>query len=71
MRSALCARPVRRRRALNRFRRSGRVLRGAVRGNVDVVEADWNADYFAQLESFPDSRFKDMVDASGHGVERA
>lgn len=39
-------------------------LAGAVCGNVDVVEADWNADYFAQLESFPDSRFKDMVDAS-------
>lgn len=39
-------------------------LAGSARGNVDVVAADWNADYFAQLESFPDSRYKDMVDAS-------
>lgn len=34
-------------------------------GNVDVVVADWNDEYFSQLESFPSSKFKDMVDATG------
>lgn len=33
-------------------------------GNVDVLIADWNEMYFSQLESFPSSKFKDMVDAS-------
>lgn len=33
-------------------------------GNVDILEADWNEMYFNQLESFPESKFKDMVDAS-------
>jgi predicted phage terminase large subunit-like protein len=33
-------------------------------GNFDVVIADWNESYFSQLESFPVSKFKDMVDAT-------
>ena len=33
-------------------------------GNFDVVIADWNDMYFSQLESFPQSKFKDMVDAT-------
>lgn len=33
-------------------------------GNVDVLIAPWNEEYFSQLESFPESQFKDMVDAS-------
>lgn len=33
-------------------------------GNVDVLIADWNEMYFNQAESFPESKFKDMVDAS-------
>lgn len=33
-------------------------------GNFDVVVGDWNEIYFNQLESFPASKFKDMVDAS-------
>jgi len=33
-------------------------------GNVDIVIGDWNESYLAQLESFPESKFKDMVDAS-------
>lgn len=33
-------------------------------GNFDVVIADWNESYFAQMESFPASKFKDMVDAT-------
>ena len=32
-------------------------------GNVDVLEADWNDMYFNEMESFPESKFKDMVDA--------
>ncbi|MCL1988119.1 MAG: phage terminase large subunit [Firmicutes bacterium] len=33
-------------------------------GNIDILAADWNDMYFSQLESFPESKFKDMVDAS-------
>lgn len=33
-------------------------------GNFDVVAGDWNEAYFSQLESFPMSKFKDMVDAT-------
>lgn len=33
-------------------------------GNFDVVIGDWNEEYFSQLESFPSSKFKDMVDAT-------
>lgn len=33
-------------------------------GNFDVVIGDWNEEYFSQLESFPLSKFKDMVDAT-------
>lgn len=33
-------------------------------GNFDVVIGDWNEEYFSQLESFPASKFKDMVDAT-------
>lgn len=33
-------------------------------GNVEVVEAQWNKEYLEQLESFPESKLKDMVDAS-------
>ena len=33
-------------------------------GNFYVVIGDWNEEYFAQLESFPASKFKDMVDAT-------
>jgi predicted phage terminase large subunit-like protein len=32
-------------------------------GNFDVLVADWNREYFDQLESFPESKHKDMVDA--------
>lgn len=33
-------------------------------GNVEVLAAEWNEMYFSQLESFPESKFKDMVDAT-------
>ena len=32
-------------------------------GLFDVVAGEWNEAYFNQLESFPESKFKDMVDA--------
>ena len=32
-------------------------------GNFDVMTGEWNEEYFNQLESFPESKFKDMVDA--------
>lgn len=35
-------------------------------GNVDVKIAEWNDDYFRQLENFPAGRLKDMVDASAN-----
>lgn len=31
-------------------------------GFFDVMEGEWNEAYFNQLESFPESKFKDMVD---------
>lgn len=33
-------------------------------GNFDVVVGDWNEMYFDQLESFPQGKYKDMVDAT-------
>ena len=39
-------------------------LNGMDKGNVDILIAEWNEEYFNQMESFPQSKFKDMVDAS-------
>lgn len=39
-------------------------LDGMNKGNVDVLIAPWNEMMFNQFESFPQSKFKDMVDAS-------
>ena len=36
-------------------------------GNVGLLIANWNEDYLKQLESFPQMKFKDMVDASANG----
>lgn len=36
-------------------------------GNVDILLGSWNDIYLSQLESFPESVFKDMVDASANG----
>jgi len=33
-------------------------------GNVEVLIGDWNDGYFSQMESFPESKHDDMVDAS-------
>lgn len=32
-------------------------------GNFEILTAEWNEKYLSQLESFPESKFKDMVDA--------
>lgn len=42
-------------------------LKGAEKGNVDVVLGPWTDAYLAQMEGFPDRTFKDMVDASNTG----
>ena len=36
-------------------------------GNFDILTGLWNEEYLQQLENFPDSKFKDMVDASANG----
>lgn len=33
-------------------------------GNIEIIAGPWNDMYFSQLESFPESKFKDMVDAT-------
>lgn len=40
---------------------------GAEGGLVDVLLAPWTENYLGQLEAFPESKFKDMVDASSTG----
>ena len=36
-------------------------------GNFDILYGAWNDMYLDQLENFPESKFKDMVDASANG----
>lgn len=36
-------------------------------GNVDVLVGPWNEEFFAELESFPDGKHKDIVDACSRG----
>ena len=33
-------------------------------GNVDIVVGEWNEMFLGQMEAFPESRFKDMVDSA-------
>ena len=42
-------------------------LKGSERGNVDVLNAPWTQAYLAQMDGFPDRKFKDMADASSTG----
>ena len=37
------------------------------KGNVFVLLSDWTESYLSQLESFPEGKYKDMVDASSNG----
>lgn len=38
-----------------------------INGNVYVLNAPWTSAYLAQMDGFPDRKFKDMADASGTG----
>ena len=38
-------------------------------GFFNIVQGEWNEAYFSQLESFPDSKFKDMVDATSSAFD--
>ena len=38
-------------------------------GNFDIVVGDWNEMYLSQMESFPMSKFKDMVDATSSAFD--
>ena len=38
-----------------------------INGNVEVLNAPWTSAYLAQLDGFPDRKFKDMADASNTG----
>ena len=38
-------------------------------GNFDLVVGDWNEPYLSQMESFPMSKFKDMVDATSSAFD--
>lgn len=42
-------------------------IKGAEKGNVDVLNRPWTQSYLSQMDSFPDRTFKDMVDASSTG----
>ena len=33
-------------------------------GNILLLQAEWNKDFIAECETFPDGKFKDMVDAA-------
>lgn len=39
-------------------------------GMLDLVAGEWNEEYLNQLESFPESKFKDMVDANSSAFNR-
>ena len=38
-----------------------------INGNVQVLNRAWTSEYLAQLDGFPDRKFKDMADASNTG----
>lgn len=42
-------------------------VKGAEKGNVYVLNAPWTSAYLAQMDGFPDRKFKDMADASSTG----
>ena len=42
-------------------------IKGAEKGNVDVLNRPWTQAYLAQMDGFPDRSFKDMADASATG----
>lgn len=42
-------------------------VKGSEKGNVYVLNAPWTNAYLAQMDGFPDRKFKDMADASSTG----
>lgn len=42
-------------------------LKSSEKGNVEVLNAPWTTAYLAQMDGFPDRKFKDMADASSTG----
>lgn len=50
--------------------RAGPASAQAEAGNIDVVKADWNDAFFRELERFPDSQFKDIVDALSDAIDQ-
>lgn len=42
-------------------------VKGSESGNVDVLLAPWTEAYLSQMDAFPETKFKDMVDASANG----
>lgn len=38
-----------------------------INGNVEVLNAHWTSAYLAQMDGFPDRKYKDMADASSTG----
>ncbi len=38
-----------------------------INGNVEVLNRAWTSEYLAQMDGFPDRKFKDMADASNTG----
>ena len=42
-------------------------VKGSEKGNVYVLNAPWTSAYLAQMDGFPDRKFKDMADASSTG----
>ena len=38
-----------------------------INGNVEVLNRSWTSEYLAQMDGFPDRKFKDMADASNTG----
>lgn len=42
-------------------------VKGSEKGNVYVLNAPWTTAYLAQMDGFPDRKFKDMADASSTG----
>lgn len=42
-------------------------LKGSEKGHVYVLNAPWTSAYLAQMDGFPDRKFKDMADASCTG----
>lgn len=48
----------------SKIERAGPLAAHAKMGNVLVLRAHWNEDFFRELELFPGGKFKDQVDAS-------